>query len=342
MSVPAAASGRAVAAWRAVAGAWDRFWFDEVDGLPLGLVRCAFAAVGLIYWVGHTAAVRALYADPLDFPISSARAWSPDWLARAALVPALSGAVATYALWSAYGLALLALLLGWRTRAAALLAWLLTCWFQLRNPSILNAGDAVLRLGSFYLAAAFLFVRSGDRALSLDRRRAGAAGQPRVPAWTLRLLQIQVALIYFVSGFWKLADPAWRGGRALWIALANPIFSRFGPPARAPHALFAAATLSVAAWEFLFPALVSARRTRRWTLAFGAAIHLFILIFLNTGIFPLAMLALYPAFASRADGAAGLAAHRSHFGTAQNGGRLASGGAPRVLTRITPRSASGP
>ena len=161
----------------------------------------------------------------------------------------------------------------------------------------------MLRLASLYLGAAFLFVGPSDRALSLDRARAlraagasgSALGPTRVPAWPVRLLQIQVSVLYFVSGFWKVIDASWQDGSALWVALASPTFTRFGAPSWAPQWPFAAGTMLVAWWELLFPALVAVPCARRIVLAFGAAFHLFILVFMNVGVFPLAMLALYPA-----------------------------------------------
>ena len=81
----------------------------------------------------------------------------------------------------------------------------------------------------------------------------------------------------------------------LRIALDSPLFSRFGPPPLAPQGLFALATLVVALWEFLFPLLIWWNRTRRPALAMGVALHSSILVFMNIGVFPLAMLALYPA-----------------------------------------------
>ena len=221
--------------------------------------------------------------------------------------------VALAALW---GIALVALLVGWHTRAAALASWVLTFWFHHRNPTFLNGGDETLRLASLYLALAFLAVPPAQRALSVDRVRAlrgggargGPAGPTTVPSWTVRMVQLQLCVLYLVSGFWKVIDPAWQDGTALWVALANPTFTRFGAPGWAPQPIFALGTLVVAWWELLFPALVALRWTRRTALALGVLVHLFILVFMNVGVFPVAMLGLYPAFLTPAEARAALAA----------------------------------
>ena len=286
-----------------VRGAWHQFWFEETDGLRLGMVRIGFAAVSLCFWMGMLPGLRFYYTNDGDFPIVFARNWGSEWFGRLFMPDLLGGELATTVLAVLFGVALLALLVGWRTRPAAVATLLLTYWFHHRNPTFLTAGDAVLRLTSLYVAAAFVAVAPIDRALSLDRvtalRRREAQGDsigPSViPVWPLRMIQIQLALIYVVSGFWKLVDPAWRNGTALWIALDSPLFSRFGPPPLAPQGLFAVATLVVALWEFLFPLLIWWNRTRCPALAMGVALHSSILVFMNIGVFPLAMLALYPA-----------------------------------------------
>ena len=289
---------------RPLTAAWNRFWFAERDGLPLGLVRIGFASASLCFWAGMVPWLRTYYSDAGEFPIAFARLWGSEWIGRFLMPDALGALPVVTALAALWGLALLALLVGWHTRTAALVCWALTQWFHHRNPTFLNGGDELLRLSSLYLAAAFLAVAPADRALSLDRARvlrAGAAagdviGPTTVPAWSVRLIQVQLIVLYLVSGFWKVIDPAWQDGTALWVALASPTFTRFGAPGGAPQWLFAAATLMVAWWELLFVALVWIPRARRVALLIGVAVHLFILVFMNVGVFPVAMLGLYPAF----------------------------------------------
>jgi len=114
---------------------------------------------------------------------------------------------------------------------------------------------------------------------------------------TVRMIQVQVCVVYLVSGFWKVVAPPWMDGSALVYALGNPTFSRFGMP-DLPwlQPAFVVATLTVAWWEFLFPWLVAGRRTRLPALGFGVALHLGILLFMYVGVFPFVMLGCYPAF----------------------------------------------
>lgn len=287
--------------WARVAGAWNRFWFAEVDGLPLGLARVGIALGSFGSWVGTAPLLRQYYSDLGEFPIEGARTWSVEYAARF-LMPDVLGAypvvVVLFALW---GIAMAALLVGWRTRAAAWAHWVLYLWFFLRNPTFANGGDEVLRLTSLYLALAYTVLPPAQRALSLDRRRhlagGGGGAATRNPAWTVRMIQVQISIVYVVAGFWKVIAPPWMDGTALAYALGNPSFSRFGMPDWAwLQPLFVLLTISVAWWEFLFPLLAAGRRTRLPSLAFGVALHLGILVFMYVGVFPFIMLGCYPAF----------------------------------------------
>lgn len=289
-----------LAAWRRVAGAWNRFWFREVDGLPLGAARIGFGLASLAFWIETVPLLRRYYADAGEFPISAARRWGPEYVSRFLMPDALGSLEAVVVLATLFLACLVGLVVGYRTRLAAWGAWLLLIWFQYRNPTFLNGGDEVLRLTGLYVALAYTVLPPRDRALSLDRRRpSDAAGHSvaTVPAWTLRTFQIQVALLYFVTGFWKLHGDAWWDGRAMVYALDNVAFTRFGLPEWSwLRPVLVAAGLIVVFWEVLFPLLVTAERTRRLALVVGVLLHGGIFLTMNIGIFSLTVLATYPVF----------------------------------------------
>ena len=76
------------------------------------------------------------------------------------------------------------------------------CWIY-RNPNILNGGDDTLQVGLF-----LMLISPCGRALSLDawlrRRRTGDTAPAFVPPWSVRVLQIQLAVIYITTGLAKL------------------------------------------------------------------------------------------------------------------------------------------
>lgn len=285
-------------AWRRLGGAWNRFWFAGTDGLPLGVVRIGFALSALYVWLETAPILRRYYSDAGELPIADARRWGTEWVSRWLMPDALGSPEAVAVLFALLGVALVALLVGWRTRLAAAASWILLLWFQFRNPTFLNGGDEVLRLAGLYLALGYAALPPGARALTLDRRKVvPEGGTPRIPAWPLRLVQVQLCIVYVVSGVWKVAGEAWWDGSALVYALDNPAFSRFGLPDWAwLQPVFVVVSVSVAWWELLFPVLVYWTRTRRWALLYGVILHVGIFVTMNIGAFAPAMLALYPAF----------------------------------------------
>jgi len=293
---------------RSFVRAWNRFWFREVDGRPLAAVRIGTAVAGLFVWIETAPLLSTYYVETGEFPLEGARSWSTEWVSRFAMPEFLGSLEAVVTLFAILLGFLVALLVGVGTRVAAWGAWALVVWFQYRNPTFLNGGDEILRLTLFYLALGYTVVRPGERVWTLDRRwapggREGGrkSGRERVPVWTLRLIQIQVALVYFVSGFWKVLGQGWWNGEAVYYALGNESFTRFGLPEWSGlQPLFVVVGLAVAWWEVLFPLLVGWSRSRIPALLFGVALHTGIFLAMNIGVFAFIMLATYPAFLTRA------------------------------------------
>ena len=98
-----------------------------------------------------------------------------------------------------------------------------------RNMDALDASDTILRLFVFLLC----FAPSGA-ALSVDSLITGTAvnGLPARAPWALRLIQIQVSLIYVQSVRLKLVGQLWRQGKAAWYPLQLERFVKGAYPRR--------------------------------------------------------------------------------------------------------------
>jgi hypothetical protein len=211
--------------------------------------------------------------------------------------------VGMFAIW---GLSLSALLVGWHTAAAAWLSWLLTLWFYFRNPTFTNGGDEVVRLLTLYLALGYSAISPGRRALTFDGARARAVESQTTmqvhEAWPLRMIQVQICLVYLASGFLKVVGPAWWDGSALPLALGNHTFSRLGAPDWTwAQPFFAIGGIAIAWWELLFAALMVNKRTRVPALWFGVAMHAGIFVTMSIGIFSVIMIGGYAAFLTPAE-----------------------------------------
>jgi hypothetical protein len=185
------------------------------------------------------------------------------------------------------------LLVGWLSRLSAAVAWALSISFANLNAYIDNAGDQVRGIILFYL-----MLCPCGAAWSLDSwlraRRRGWSGPVKVYPWPLRLLFLQLVLIYFLNGLYKLFSEEWRQGMTLGYVLCDLNLTRVSyVQLPVPYALTKLATWSVLAWESGFPLWVALPWTRKPALAFGVLFHLGILLTMELGGFVPYMLTLY-------------------------------------------------
>lgn len=188
---------------------------------------------------------------------------------------------------------------GLATRLSAACAFVLLMSFHHLNPNMLNAGDALLRIGLLYLA-----LMPSWRALSLDRRiaaRFGWKAASDAPVWSLRLAQIQLCIMYVMTGIDKaarfdaanLSASAWVDGSAIAKALRFTTIARTDWLTWVPVWATAPWAWVTLLWEILFPVLVMFRRTRPWALALGVLVHGGIFLTMEVTHFSLTTLSFY-------------------------------------------------
>ena len=102
-----------------------------------------------------------------------------------------------------------ALVVGWRTRLATAVTWLLTMSVQLRNPFVGAGYDQLLRMLLFWGC----FLPLGAR-MSVDAIRQPARTNAWLSVGTVALL-VQVIIVYASAGISKWLQPAWHDGSAL-------------------------------------------------------------------------------------------------------------------------------
>src|SRR5262249_49915647 len=108
-----------------------------------------------------------------------------------------------------------------------------------------------------------------DRAVGGGVVGRGVAARPRaggrlprgaacVYPWALRLLFVQLALVYFFNGLYKLAGEGWRDGTVLHYVLGNAGWARWY--VATPLWLDRLGAWLTLVWELGFPVFVSLRR----------------------------------------------------------------------------------
>jgi hypothetical protein len=192
-----------------------------------------------------------------------------------------------------WAIAAICLTVGLWARLSALICWIISLSVIGANWYIHNSGDNVRSIELLYLMLA-----PCAAAWSLaGRRKSGevvAGGKVYVPAWPLRVLFIQMMIIYFFNGFYKLLGQDWRAGNVMYYVMANLAWTRVSYAQFPLPPLFTQVlSWTVLTWELGFPALVCMPSTRKITLWMGVAFHIGTAIFLPLGPFPWYMICLY-------------------------------------------------
>lgn len=191
----------------------------------------------------------------------------------------------------------LLLTIGFATRLSSIVTFICLTSMQQRNLLIWHGGDTFLRVAGFFL----MFAPAGA-ALSVDRIlrvRAGKEGpeiSPRSP-WAQRMIQFQLAIIYFTSFWWKSMGSPWVDGTALYFVYHLDSIRRFP----APDILLHPWLLKLGSWftlalEFSLGVLIWFKEFRYPLLLMGVVFHLSLEYLLNVPMFQWDVLSAYVLF----------------------------------------------
>ena len=180
---------------------WERWWTAPIGIAPLVTLRVVIGAM-LAF---STARFMALgwVDDHYIQPVFHFAYAGFEWVRP---LPAAG----LYAVHILLLLSSLAVLLGYRYRLAAVLQFLLFTYTELL--------DLTYYLNHYYfvsIASALLIVVPAHRAFSLDVWRRPEWALEQVPRWTIAIFQLQLGIVYFYAGIWKI--------HADWLIHALPL-----------------------------------------------------------------------------------------------------------------------
>jgi hypothetical protein len=275
---------------------WRSFWFTPEPAYTLGLVRIAFGALMVYVTLDLLPGLPVLFSQ--KGPVPAQPGTDFHWVQKYqwGIFQYLTSDTAILIGWILLLLAAVSLLVGWHSRLAAVLVWVLFLSFIRRNPSVFNYGDLVIAITALILA-----LSACGAALSLDqRRRTGRFWSAEHRArWPVRLMQVELSLIYLFSAQTKLLSDAWNDGSAVsfpWRTFHDWAIVPVPPWIAENPFLVNVATWGTMALEFALALLVWNRRLRYWVLAAGVVMHVLIWLNLSVWFFGLAMFVLYLAW----------------------------------------------
>jgi hypothetical protein len=251
---------------------------------PLSVFRIGVAAVLLFEALSLSQNLLDLYGNRgivqwqvMDSTVESFMPrlrWATDALAKVGV----SDAAAVKSVFLIYVAALASLLLGYRTRAAAIVAYLGHVMMKSSAGASIYGVDVFAQIALFYC-----ILMPVGATFSLDRSAGRETGEPSSAARLgLRVLQIHLCIMYLACGLDKSAGEDWWNGEAIWCALMRSDLCAFNMSwlAAVPLVprLLGLGTLLV---EAGYPIFVWPRRTRTlWALA-TIGLHVGIAIFMG-------------------------------------------------------------
>src|SRR5579875_75902 len=284
-------------------GAWERFWFDEGSPLPVALCRIFFGVLVLLFFRWVLPDVDVFFGNHSIISAETAAAYRGhpqldllDFLPKSDLW--------LHLLMALLAVAGLGLTFGFFSRTSALVAALIILTLNSRGHFALHTGHSIMTVMLFYLSLS----RCGE-ALSVDRllrRRRQPDPEPgpveKGSVLGQRLIQVQLAIVYWSAFAGKLQGDTWVNGTAVYYATHQAGFVRFPFPYLFDQ-LWACRLLSwgTLAVEFSLAFLVWVREIRYVVLAAGAIFHLVLDLVLVLPLFEYVMLACYVCFVDADD-----------------------------------------
>ncbi|MFC4247026.1 HTTM domain-containing protein [Natribaculum luteum] len=181
----------------------------------------------------------------------------------------------------------LAMVVGYRTRVATLVSWLLLVSLHVRNPMVLNGGDVLLRVLLFWA----IFLPLGER-WAIDARRLTRERSTVANVATMAVL-LQMVIMYVTNAVHKTSGEMWLNGEAVvYVFSLDKLTFLLGNHLEEYHALLELFTHLWIALLVLSPLLVLLTGVRRAVLAsLFVGMHLGMLLTLRIDLFPLVVVA---------------------------------------------------
>ena len=265
---------------------WNGFFHSTFDGRVLRILRIFYASLLLVNILTWYPYLELWFGETGIMPLAVSReVISKDAGTVFSYLPTSSSVL--YGCYFCFLTQAVLLLFGIfpRFQAVGSFFWLVS--FQHRNIMICDGEDVVMRLVGFFVMLMPLHQLGANRSSastlptsipSTTTLVAACELQPgRVRSWALRLLQIQMCIIYLDTAAAKFHGDVWLDGTALYYVSRLDAWFRADA---VPHFLFDTPwivwlmTWSVIVIEFAVPVLIWFRETRRWALVLVAVFHL--------------------------------------------------------------------
>ena len=299
MTIPASSTSRFAIAWQRFLSTWDEIWFQRRTTAPLEVARIGTGLALLLHYGMASQYLFSLYSNSGWFPrpkVSSAQVTDASMQSILFYFNADWQLVVFHAIFLFCCAALMA---GWRTSWVKWVVLIGHVSYAQRSPDVTYGVDSITASILFLLCLAPV-----GRMMSLDRarqvrkaKRLDLTARPPVEtsAWGFactRLMQIQMAVLFFFSALHKIRETEWWQGDAIWrVFVSNDYHSGWMLDLLASQFwLVNIAVYGVVIIELAFPFLIWQTKTRPWLLVGAIFVHLLFFVFLNLHYFSFVMI----------------------------------------------------
>ncbi len=191
---------------------------------------------------------------------------------------------------------------GLTNRPLMFVTWVLAQGFINRNYSMLFGADLIGTLFLFYLSFTHCseYFSLKKYFFKNEKFHHEDSFSDQLSAVFVRVMQVQISVIYMYTGFEKLKGTTWWDGTALWTVFANPQFASLDFIWMRHFPLFfAVGTFTTLIFEVYFPTVVLSQKYRSYWLILGVIFHTSIGLLLGLMPFSLVMISTYFLFIDR-------------------------------------------
>lgn len=286
---------------RSVVRAWNEFFFQPQSPLPIALFRMLYGMLLIANLVLLRPDWLAWYAGHSWISLSTMLKLEPGPRLNLFTVMPHDDRWVEALFWI-FLVSAVFLTLGFLTRISSVLTFLCLTSIQQRNLYMIHSGDTFLRVAGFFL----MFAPAGaafsiDRLIRIRKGKEGPEIQPK-PPWAQRMIQFELALLYFVTFWWKSTGAAWVNGTAVYYLNHLAEYQGLPLPAWFDHPIFE----KVGSWltlaiEFSLGVLIWFKELRYPLLLVGLLFHLFLAYRLDVPLFQWTVLSAYVLFIDPCD-----------------------------------------
>lgn len=269
---------------------WNRFFFAPAPVEGIAVFRIIWCALLLMYLLLDTGNVTDFYGPKAILSLETIRQQFNYPHANLFHLLGNSEQMVMFMM-AVYGLALVFALFGFMTRSSLIIALICMVSFHQRNIWLLSSSECLMRIIMIFLVCA-----PAGNALSVDSflaRRKNIPLPKEWAPWALRLIQIQISVVYIWTVWHKLKGDQWIDGTAVYYATRLDSMTNFPVPVLLDNLfLIKLMTWGTLILEFSLGTLIWFKEFRRPLIFAGILFHIGIEYMMSIPFFELIMMAL--------------------------------------------------